>query len=231
MRFKKLAILITVVFSMSFLTGFSFKDVSDKIKPDTDKCEDKNHETACKNTERLKAAAKVIAIGVAAKVIYDMIVDYNSKKVLDDSQVSKLYLIKNNKLPDEPTVVSYEASLTPSNVAQVGKKVQVKTSITVVPSKKSAQALIEEKIEIFDNEDNSKVIKSLVKSVNGETKSVGSYENQFTFTLPQGMPQGVYPIRTAVIVDGKEQPAKPNTMQVVMHVFENAQYQFAYLAK
>jgi hypothetical protein len=231
MRIKQLAILITVLFSMSFLTGFGLNDITSSIKPKTDKCDDKKNEKTCKKTENLKAAAKVVTIGIAAKIIYDMIVDYKSERTEDDAQVSKVYLDKNNNLPEEPTVVAYEATLTPSNVAQVGEKVQVKTAVTVVPSRKSNQALIEEKIEIFDNEDNSKVIKSLVKSVNGETKSAGSYENLFTFTLPQGMPQGIYPIRTAIIVDGKEQPAKPNTMQVVMQVFENSQYQIAYLAK
>ena len=228
---KKVAALALAIFAFSTLTGFGLGDVTDKIKPKTEKCDDKKNKQTCKNTERLKSAAKVAAVGVAAKLIYDMAIDFKSKKTKDDKTVSQEYIKKKKALPNEPTVTQYLSKLAPSNVVKIGKQVQVKTLVTVVPSKKTKTALIEEKIEIFDNEDHSKMIKSLVKSVNGKTKAVGSYHNQFTFTLPLGMPQGVYPIRTAVYLNKKRQPEKPHEMQVVLEVMENNDYQIAYLAK
>lgn len=228
MKNKKLVVLFSALFSVSTLTGFGLKDLTDKVKPNTDKCENKKNEKSCKNKERLKSAAKVAAIGIAAKVIYDMVVEYKSKNTENDRVVAKEYLKTNKELPDVATLLSYDASIVPGTAVQRGKKVLVKSAVTVVPSKGYKEALIEEKIDIFDNDDNTKVIKTLTKTVNGETKKAGTYENDFTFTLPPGMPEGVYPISTAVLVDGKAQPAKPNKMQVVIHVLPDMHYQIAY---
>lgn len=231
MRNKKILTFTLAIFAVTSLTGFGLGDISDKIKPKTEKCDDKKNKTTCKNTERLKSAAKVAAIGIAAKIIYDMAVDFKSKKTKNSKTVSQEYLKNSGKLPNTPTVTQYASKIAPSSIVKKGKQVKVNTLVTVIPSKKTKTALIEEKIEIFDNEDNSKLIKSLVKRVNGKDKALGSYQNQFTFTLPIGMPQGVYPIRTAVYLNKKRQPSKPQKMQVVLQVMQDNRYQIARLAQ
>ena len=55
----------------------------------------------------------------------------------------------------------------------------------------------------------------MVKAVNKDTKKCGAFENEFTFTLPKGMPQGVYPIKTAVIINGVESTQVDSRMQLV----------------
>ena len=226
---QKIAAVLIAALSTPFLTGFGLGDVTKAIKPDTEKCDKKSDKKSCERKEQLKSAAKVAAIGIAAKLIYDMVVDYKTKPAKSEEEVIAEYLKSQSQLPEEPTLTAYKATIAPSNVAHVGKPVVVKTWFTVVPSRKSRQALIEEKIEIHDNEDNSKVIKSLTKSVNKDTKAAGAYENQFSFVLPVGMPEGIYPISTSVIVDGKEESEKLNKMQLALRVLKNRTYQIAYM--
>lgn len=90
---------------------------------------------------------------------------------------------------------------------------------------------MQEKISIHDNEDPEKVIKSLVKTVNEATKKGGAFENEFSFVLPVGMPQGVYPVETAVLLNDKEVNREQNDMQVVLRVGPEGQYEILALAQ
>lgn len=228
---KNTRIILVALMSFFLITGFGFKDLVDNVAPDTDKCESRSKVGKCKDLERLKTVAKVVAIGIAAKIAYDMVVEYTSIGVKGDHEIIEIYLEDNKKLPKEPKLIAYSASLLPSNIVEVGKPVTVKTSLSVIPGRDSRAVKIEEVIEIFDNEDDEKVIKSLTKVVNGDTDKGGAFDNEFSFTLPEGMPQGVYPVRTVVLVNGEEQDPTTQDMQIVLHVYEDLNFQIAYLAK
>src|SRR5690606_37938924 len=117
-------------------------------------------------------------------------------------------------------VYSYKAELSPKNLVKVGNKMTVNTKVDVVPAKKKKKVVLEEEIKIFDNEDTSKVLKSMKKRVNDEKGLAGSYENSFAFTLPAGLPQGVYPIETIAYLNGKAHKPESNNMQVVLNVLQ-----------
>ncbi|VUD56644.1 hypothetical protein TDB9533_02300 [Thalassocella blandensis] len=221
------AFLITV---FTFTTGFGLKDIKKEIKPDTEKCEDKKNKSKCKNKEYLKTGAKVVAVGVAAKLIYDLVVEYTSLNVSSDYEVGKTYLLTNKELPESPIVYAYKAELAPQNIVKVGNKMTVNTKVDVVPSKKKKKVVLEEEIKIYDNEDTSKVLKTMKKRVNDENGLAGSYENSFSFTLPTGLPQGVYPIETVAYLNGKAHKPESNAMQVVLNVLENREYQIEFIA-
>lgn len=228
MKLKKpLAIIATVCLAGTLTTGFGLKDLAKEIKPDTDKCAKSSNRSDCERKENLKTAAKVAAIGIAAKIIYDMVIDYKSKKVEDEGKVIETYKSKFKNLPDTAQVVSYESNLRPGQVVKPGEPVLLVSRVEVVPGKDGAPVLVQEKISIHDNEDPEKVIKSLVKTVNESTKQGGAYENEFSFTLPVGMPQGVYPVRTAVLLNEKETTQEKNEMQVVLQVTQDGRYLIA----
>jgi hypothetical protein len=167
------------------------------------------------SSKRWKQIGTVIAVGIAAKLIYDMVVDYQSKQVNDEDEVVNKYMKTHYKLPAEPQLVSYESKLMPGTVVTAGNSISVESKLEVVRSESSRTVDIQEKITIYDNEDTEKELKSLIKTVNDETKASGSFENQFTFKLPKGMPQGIYPVKTTVIVNGKEQTPVNSEMQLV----------------
>jgi len=168
----------------------------------------------CKK-KHLRTFGKVLAIGIAAKIIYDMVVDYRSKQTQNDNQVVNKYKNQFNELPPEPELINYESNLLPGSVINPGEAVSIRSSLEVVRGQTQEAVSIQEKITIYDNEDPNKVLKSLIKTVNQETNRCGAFENEFTFTLPKGMPQGIYPVKTTVIIDGKEQKPVENKMQLV----------------
>ena len=167
------------------------------------------------SSKRWKQIGTVVAVGIAAKLIYDMVVDYQSKQVNDESQVVKRYKKQHGDLPELPVLVEYESSIEPGDVVEAGNQISIVSSLEVVRSSVSRKVEIKERITIFDNEDNDKELKSLTKVVNEDTNASGAFENEFTFKLPKGMPQGVYPVRTTVIVDGVAQTPVNSQMQLI----------------
>ena len=167
------------------------------------------------SSKRWKQIGTVVAVGIAAKLIYDMVVDYQSKQVNDESQVVKRYKKQHGDLPESPVLVEYESSIEPGDVVEAGNQISIVSNLEVVRSSVSRKVEIKEKITIFDNEDNDKELKSLTKVVNEDTNASGAFENEFTFKLPKGMPQGVYPVRSTVIVDGVAQTPVNSQMQLI----------------
>jgi len=167
------------------------------------------------NKKKLRTLGAVILVGVAAKLIYDMVIDYQTQQTSNEGKVVNKYKKLHKNLPDEPVLVEYQTSIQPGEVVNVGKEVSIVSTLEVVRSVESKTVAIQEKITIYDNEDNSKALKSLVKTVNSDTNASGRFENRFTFKLPKGMPQGIYPVKTEVIVNGKAFQPRSSQMQLV----------------
>lgn len=213
---KKQALIIllsSLIATPSF--AFGLNDLKDNIDR-SHKC--KSGDQSCKNREHLKAAARVAAVTIAVKLISDMVVDYRSQKVADEEKVAEDYRTKNKTLQPNPIAEVYKTETLPGKVVEPGKKVTIKSDIVVVPGSLRQEALIEERITIFDNEDNTKELKNLTKAVNGETRRGGHYQNEFSFTPPEGLPQGVYPIKTELILNGVTTETSSNDIQLVLHV-------------
>lgn len=229
MRNRKLYAVVAIVTSMVFLTGFGLGDIEKKVAPDKEDCDKKADPKKCKKRENLEAGAKVIAVGIAAKIIHEMIVQYKSSQVGTEDQVVADYKKQHQTLPPEPKVLEYTSSVKPGEVVKAGNEVMVASSLTVVPGQDGKPVEIQEKIEIFDNENNKESIKSLAKPVNGESKKTGAFKNEFKFTLPVGMPQGVYPIKTEVLLNGKPFNPTNNKMQLVLNVDQYQNYRIVAL--
>lgn len=176
------------------------------------------------SSKRWKQIGTIVAVGIAAKLIYDMVVDYQSKQVNDEGQVVNRYKQIHGSLPQEPVLVTYSSNIRPGDVVTTGKDISIQSELEVVRGVSSPNIEIQERIAIFDNEDNSKELKSLTKVVNQKTNSSGAFENEFTFKLPEGMPQGIYPVQTTVIVNGKAFAPVNSQMQLVYNQEQQPEY-------
>jgi hypothetical protein len=166
----------------------------------------------------LKKLAAVVVVAVAAKLIYDMVIEHQSKQVNDENDVVNKYKKSHKSLPDEAVLVSYESNIMPGGVIKAGDNISIVSSLEVVRGAASPAVKIEEMITIYDNEDNAKELKSLTKVINEKTNASGAFENEFTFKLPKGMPQGIYPVKTTVLLDGKALAPVSAEMQLVQNV-------------
>jgi hypothetical protein len=212
---KKIIILVLTSLVISPSYALSLKDIGHAFDKSY-KC--KTGDQGCKNREHLLAAAKVAAVAVAVKYIADMIVEQHAKKVADEEGVVTDYKTQHESLPEKAQASVYNTSALPGSVVQPGKKVIIQSDIVVVPGREQKETVIQERLAIFDNEDNTKELKSLTKDVNESTKRAGHYTNEFTFTLPEGLPQGVYPIKTTLFLNGEETQTINNDLQLVLEV-------------
>lgn len=202
---------------VSPVQAFSLKDLKDNIDR-SHKCN--SGDQGCKNRERLKAAARVAAIAVAVTVLTKMVIKHRSERIAKEEQVAEEYKTRNNTLPAEPMATEYTTKTLPGNVVEPGKEVIIQSDIVVVPGTRKKTALIEESIIIYDNEDNAKELKNFTKPVNEKTKRGGRYQNEFSFTLPEGLPQGVYPIKTKLLLNGQMVDSSNNDIQLVLQINE-----------
>jgi hypothetical protein len=212
---KKIIGCVVVAMLASQAFAFSLNDVG-RVFDKSYKC--KSGDQGCKNREHLLAVAKVAAVAVAVKYIADMVIENHSKKVAGEDGVVSDYKSRHAQLPEKPEASVYTTSALPGSVVQPGKKVLMQSDIVVVPARTKNQTVIQERLAIYDNEDHNKELKSLTKTVNEETMQAGHYTNEFTFTLPEGVPQGVYPIKTTLILNGEEVRAVNNDLQLVLEV-------------
>lgn len=220
---RKLFLIFTVfTFFSTQVQAFDLKDLARNIDR-SHKC--KSGDQSCKNREHLKAVARVAAVAVAVGVITKMVIDYRSKRVAKAEEVAEEYKTQHETLPPEPIATEYVTKTLPGNVVEPGKEVVIQSDIVVVPGAKKKKALIEERISIFDNEDNTKELKTMTKTVNAKTKTGGRYQNEFSFTLPEGVPQGVYPIKTELLLNGKVAETSSNDIQLVLHIDERGAMQ------
>lgn len=230
MKVNTLGKMMVIAVAMGLLTGFGLGDLNKALTPGSGDCSKAKDPKKCKKEQELKTGAKVLAVGVAAKLIHDMIIDYRSSQTKPEDQVVQEYKKTHPSLPKEPEVVAYTSSIKPGEVVKAGKEVLVNSSLVVVPGVNSKAIDIQEQIDIHDNEKNEKVLKTLTKSVNEKTKKSGAFNNEFKFTLPVGMPQGVYPIKTQVLVNGKAAKPTNNKMQLVLNVDRNSNYTIVAIA-
>lgn len=211
----RLLVAIVICSLVAPVNAFSLKDLKDNIDR-SHKCS--SNDQGCKNRERLKAAARVAAVAVAVTLITKMIIKQRSERIAKEEQVAEEYKAKNQNLPKEPMATEYATKTLPGNVVPPGQEVVIQSDIVVVPGTSKKSALIEERIAIYDNEDNTKQLKNFIKPVNAKTKTGGRYKNEFSFTLPEGLPQGVYPIKTELLLNGKVVNAADNDIQLVLNV-------------
>ena len=216
MKSKLLILCLSVTFVHS---SYAF-DLTDLKRTFDKSYKCQSGDQSCKNREHLKAAAKIAAVAVAVTVITKMVIKHRSERITKEEQVADEYKAQNKNLPAEPIATEYMTKALPGNVVEPGKEVIIQSDIVVVPGTQQKTALIEERITIYDNEDSTKELRNFTKPVNEETRSGGRYQNEFAFTLPEGLPQGVYPIATELLLNGKVAGNSNNDIQLVLQVNE-----------
>lgn len=154
-------------------------------------------------------AAAGAAIGALACVAYN----YATKQTKTAQQVSDEYKAKNKgTLPASATVTRFNVQVAPTAKVQAGNAVNVASNIEVVPGTSNPSPNVEQEITLFspDGAQAGKARKPASQA------GGGAFETSFKFSLPQGVPQGVYPVKSQIYVDGKPAAGTDTRFQVVV---------------
>ena len=159
---------------------------------------------------RGQGAATGAAVGALACIAYN----YYTKQTKTAQQVANEYKAANKgTLPASATVTKFNAQVAPTATVQAGKTVTVASNIEVVPGTSNPRPSVEQEIALYspDGKEAGKARKPASQSGGG-----GAFETSFRFSLPQGVPQGVYPVKSQLYVDGKPVAGTDTRFQVVV---------------
>jgi hypothetical protein len=139
--------------------------------------------------------------------------NYQTIQTKTASQVKAEYLAANNgSLPSETSVVRYNVAPEPSTTLNAGRPMVIRSKITVVEGGSTKnQPVLEEQLVVMHN---GKSIANAKKRAN-EGGGAGEYTTNFKLDLPAGVPQGYYPVNTALFLDGRQVETRSFTVQVV----------------
>jgi hypothetical protein len=157
---------------------------------------------------RVRGAALGAGLASLACVAWN----YNVKQTKTAEQVQTEYKAANlGQLPERSKVTRYETRFDPSAKVPPGGKLTVVSLIEVVQGSKDQKPLLEEELTLV-RPDGSEV-KSRKKA--NENQGAGAYMTSYSMTMPTGVPQGVYPVKTALFMNGVKVASKDMSMQVV----------------
>lgn len=139
--------------------------------------------------------------------------NYNVKQTRTAEQVKADYQASNRgKLPEQAKVVRYDSRFTPSGRVAPGGQLVMNSSIEVVAgTKDTATPLIEEEVSM--TRPDGKLITS--RKVINQGQGTGGYQSSFTMSMPKGVSEGEYPVKTALFLNGQQVGSRTLTMQVV----------------
>lgn len=162
---------------------------------------------------RGKNTVRGAAIGAGVAALACAALNYHSRQVKSAQQVESEYKAAHNgALPGRTTVIRYETKFQPSTV-QPGAKAVLNSYIEVARGRNDPDPRIEEEATIYKPDGTP--AKSLRKAVN-EVPGAGAYSASFNIPMPEGVPEGVYPVRTMLYVNGQQEGSTEAKLHVVM---------------
>lgn len=160
-----------------------------------------------KGTNRVKGAA----LGAGAGALACMAWNYQAKQTKTAEQVQRDFRTAHGSLPRESRITSYNVAFAPTARIAAGEATAVRSVIEVVQGTAAASPVVEQEM-IITKPDGSEL--KARKRAN-EGYGAGQFEGAFDVRMPRGVPQGDYPVRTAIYLDGQRAATRDMTLQVV----------------
>ena len=159
---------------------------------------------------RAEGAALGAGIGALACVAYN----YYTKRTKTVQQVSNEYRAEHRgTLPAHTKVTRFDMHVAPASAVSPGSAVTVASDIEVVPGVKDPAPNLEQEITLYspDGREVGKARKPASREPGG-----GGFATTYKMTMPQGVPQGVYPVKSQLYVNGQAQANSTASFQVVV---------------
>ena len=158
-------------------------------------------------------ALKGAAIGGGLAAAGCLAFNVNSRQTKTAAQADRDYIRARGSLPRDPQVVSYTPQLSAGTVKR-GQPFKVTSVVELVNG--SAQSVTDVREELVVLDPQGQPFKSGSKELSNTNKTGGRFENSFELTLPPGVSQGVYGVKTNLYVNGKLAATRDMRTQLVI---------------
>ncbi|OYO32240.1 hypothetical protein [Janthinobacterium sp. PC23-8] len=170
-------------------------------------------------------ALKGAAIGGGLAAAGCLAINVNSRQTKTAAQADRDYIRARGALPREPQVVSYTPQVSAATVKR-GQPFKVNSVVELVNGSAQSVTDVREELVVFDPQ--GQPFKSGSKSLASSNSTGGRFENSFELTLPAGVSQGVYGVKTNLYVNGKLAATRDlRTQLVILDVETGANAQLA----
>jgi len=156
---------------------------------------------------------KGAAIGGAIGAFACMAINHHSEQVKSAQQVENEYKAAHRgQVPEQTTVVQYQTAFKPATI-HAGTKAEMGSYIEVANGRNDPNPKLEEEMSLYKPD--GSLIKTLRKPVSAQA-TAGGFNNRFQVPMPVGVPEGVYPVKTALYVNGSKVRTNSAKLQIVM---------------
>ena len=161
-----------------------------------------------KGKGHLVGAAVGAGIGAIACTAYN----YHARQVRDGRAVEADYKRDRGALPLASTVSSYTSSLEPGNTVRSGAPVALRSNVVVIHGTQDQAPRVAETLTLLSPE--GKALSTVTKPAS-DISGTGEYQTDFSFTLPKGVENGRYTVRSSVSMNDKVVRTNDTPMLVV----------------
>lgn len=152
------------------------------------------------------------ALGSGVAALACVALNYQAQQVKSAKQVQDEYKVAHRgTLPEQATLVRYDTTFSPTSL-RGGQKAQTASYIEVAAGTRDLTPKVEEELTIYKPD--GALLQTVRKPVSA-TNGSGAFKGGFSIPLPEGVPQGVYPIKTALYLNGKRVAGQDSKLQVV----------------
>lgn len=155
-------------------------------------------------------AIKGATLGTVAGGILCAVVNTQSTQTRTAQQVEQDYQRARGNLPAKPTVANYTPRLA-SAVVPKGQAFQVLSTVELVNGRTETVREVREELLIYSPD--GQLIKNGSKPF--VANNAGRFENRFSVNLGSDAPQGVYPMKTNLVLNGKVVETRDLRTQIV----------------
>ena len=157
-------------------------------------------------------------IGGAAGSLACVAWNYRVERLKTAEQVNTVYRERNQgQLPAVSTVVGYSVQSVPRTTLNSGEPLVIDSVISVVQGASDPLPKVEQELTLFHD---GKVVSKARKLAN-LGQGAGEFKNRFQVDLQKGIPQGAYPVQTALYLNGVKVREQGIGVQVVNFETDN----------
>lgn len=151
--------------------------------------------------------------GAAAGLAACAVIEIATRQTKGAAEVDREYKQTNrNRLPATAEVDAYSTAVTPNGAVKAGEPIRIQSTIRAVSGTTEPVQEVKEVLTVYAP--SGEEFKRGEKVVSA-TPGSGEFDNSFTLKLPAGAPQGVYRVRSQVVLNGKPRLTRENSVQLV----------------